>query len=169
MSIAQSLLPEFDHEMGQTRRMLERIPEDQLNFKPDPRSMTLARLAGHLGEMPLWALTTLDRTELDVTPSESSQFEALVATSRQQLLAAFDKNVAGARAAVAAASDQDLLTPWSLISSGKVRFTMPRVAVLRGMVMNHMVHHRGQLTVYFRLTGIPVPALYGPSADEGTL
>ena len=164
MSIAQALLPEFDHEMANTRKTLERIPENKLDFKPDPKSMSLGRLAGHIAEMPGWGSMTLTTDSFDIDPA---QHTGLTATSRAQVLAEFDKNVAASRAALASASDQALMAPWTLSMKGSPMFSMPRVGVIRTMVMNHVVHHRGQMTVYLRLTGVPVPALYGPSADEG--
>jgi uncharacterized damage-inducible protein DinB len=164
MSIAQALLPEFDHEMANTRKTLERIPENKLDFKPDPKSMPLGRLAGHIAELPSWGGMTLTTDSLDIDPAK---FEALIATSRAQALAVFDKNIAATRAALASASDADLMKPWTLSMKGSPMFTMPKVGVIRTMVMNHVIHHRAQLTVYLRMTGVPVPALYGPSADEG--
>lgn len=163
MSIAQSLLPEFDHEMANTRRTLERIPEDKLGFVPDPKSMPLGRLAGHITEMVHWGADTMQTDSLNIQPGD---FTPLVATSRQQLLGEFDKNVAATRTALESASDTDYMKPWTLFFQGNVMFTMPRVGVIRSMVMNHIIHHRAQLTVYYRMTGVPVPGLYGPSADE---
>ena len=162
MSIAQALLPEFDHEMAGTRKMLERVPEDKLSWKPDPKSMSMGRLAGHVTEMISWGAVTLQTDSLNLDGSHT----ALTATSREQLLAEFDKNVSTARAAISGASDADLMKPWSLSLGGKPLLTMPKIGVIRSMVMNHIIHHRAQLTVYYRLTGVPVPGLYGPSADE---
>jgi uncharacterized damage-inducible protein DinB len=164
MSMAQAMLPEFDHEMANTRKTLERIPEDKLEFKPDPKSMSLGRLAGHIAEMPGWGSVTLQTDSMDIVPG---QFTPLTATSRQQVLAEFDKNIASARAALEAATDEALMKPWTLSMAGNAMFTMPRVAVIRTMVLSHVIHHRAQLTVYYRINGVPVPALYGPSADEG--
>lgn len=163
MSIAQSLLPEFDHEMANTRRTLERIPENKLAFVPDPKSMPLGRLAGHIAEMVGWGAMTMQTDSLNITPED---YKPLLATSQQQLLGEFDKNVAAARQALESGSDADYMKPWTLSFQGNVMFTMPRVGVLRSMMMNHIIHHRAQLTVYYRMTGVPVPALYGPSADE---
>lgn len=164
MGIAQTLLPEFDNEMANTRITLERVPEDKLSWKPDPKSMSMGRLAGHVAEMVGWGAMTLQTEGLNIDPAHH---DALVATSRQQLLAEFDKNVITARAALAAATDQAMMVPWTLSLNGAPLFTMPRVAVIRSMMMNHIIHHRAQLTVYFRLNGVPVPGMYGPSADEG--
>lgn len=164
MSIAQSLLAEFDAEMEKTRVMLERLPEDKLDYKPDPKSMSMGRLAGHVAEMPSWGAVTLQTESLDLN---GTGYQVLTATSRAHVLAAFDRNIADSRAALAAASDESFVQPWSLLMGGKALFTMPRIAVIRSMVMNHTIHHRGQLTVYYRVNGVPIPALYGPSADEG--
>ena len=166
MSIAQSLLPEFDHEMSVTRRVLERVPEDQLDYKPTPKSMSLARLAGHVAEMGTWGVVTLTREELDFATGE---FEALEMKSRDQVLAEFDRAVAQARAALAASSDQDLMKTWTLKMGDHVLFQQPRIGVLRGFVLSHGIHHRGQLSVYLRLLGVPVPSIYGPSGDEGQM
>jgi uncharacterized damage-inducible protein DinB len=163
MSIAQGLLAEFDMETASTRRTLARLPEDKLDFAPDPKSMTLGRLAAHVAEMPGWAALTLSTDELDFG---KANFTPAVATSREQVLALADENAKAARAAIAAATDADFMKPWTLRSGDQIFFTMPKIAVIRGMVMNHTIHHRGQLTVYYRMTGVPVPALYGPSADE---
>jgi uncharacterized damage-inducible protein DinB len=166
MSIAQSLLPEFDQEMANTRKALERLPEDKLQWKPDPKSMTLGRLAGHVAEMPTWATMTITTESLDINPGGKRAFEAMTATSREQVLAAFDKSVAEARKAIDGVSDQALMQNWRLLADGHEILSMPRVAVLRSLAMNHMIHHRGQLTVYYRLAGVAVPGMYGPSADE---
>jgi hypothetical protein len=139
MSIAQSMLPEFDHEMANTRKTLERIPLNKLEWKPDPKSMSLGRLAGH------------------------------VISSKEQMLGEFDKNVIALRAALSSAKDESMMQTWSLKMNGSVLFSMPRVAVMRSMIMNHIIHHRAQLTVYYRLNGVAVPALYGPSADENSM
>lgn len=163
MSIAQSLLSEFDHEMENTRRTLERVPENKLDYTPDPKSMPLGKLASHIAEMCGWLPSMMEGPELDIP----ADFKPFLATSRKQLLDTFDKNVAGSRAALAAAGDQLLMQDWSLKFAGNTMFTMPRIACYRSMIMNHVIHHRAQLTVYYRLNGIPVPALYGPSADEG--
>ena len=116
--------------------------------------------------LPSWAVDTLTKESLDVAPPGAPPYKNPRASSQKELLERFDKNAAAARAAIAAASDEDLMKPWTLLAGGNPLFTMPRIAVLRGMVMNHCIHHRGQLSVYLRLANIPVPAMYGPSADE---
>ncbi len=164
MPLSAALLPEFDHEMANTRRTLERVPENRFDWRPHQKSMTMGRLSGHLAELPFWGVMTLQRDFIDLAHPEG---QALVATSRAQALEAFDKNVGASRAAIAAASDEQLMKPWTLRMGEKVIFTLPRIAVLRAMVMNHMIHHRAQLGVYLRLNDVPVPSIYGPSADEG--
>ena len=166
MMISQSMLPEFDHEMANLRKTLERVPENTPDFAPHPKSMKLSRLAGHLAELPMWAKMTLGQDEVDINPPGGATFEPGVMKNRRELLATFDETVKQARAQIAAASDEAMMRPWTLKSAGQAMFTMPKVAVLRSFVMNHMIHHRAQLGVYLRMNGVPVPGLYGPSADE---
>jgi uncharacterized damage-inducible protein DinB len=162
MPISQSLIPEFDQEMAGTRRTLERVPEGKTDWKPHPKSMSMGRLAGHLAELPSWIVETMNRSELEMT----GDYTPFISSSPAALLAMFDQKVAEGRALIVAASDEDLMKPWSLVVRGQKAFTMPKIAVLRGFVMNHIIHHRGQLTVYLRLNDVAVPSLYGPSADE---
>lgn len=166
MTIGQSMLAEFDQEMQNTRKTLERCPDENWNWKPHAKSGTLGWLAGHVATVPEWITMTINTEELDYAPIGGPAFEPPKISNRKELLAAFDKGSAEARAALAAVSDQDLLKGWKLLAGGREIFTMPRIACIRGMCMNHMIHHRAQLTVYFRLLGISVPGLYGPSADE---
>jgi uncharacterized damage-inducible protein DinB len=169
MPISDALLSEFDHEMATTRRAMERVPSDKLSWKPHDKSMPLGRLTGHIAEMPGWAVPTIGETSLDIAPVGSAPYQPPTFTSTDEILAQFDRNVAAARAMIAGASDEHLMQPWSLLAGGKTIFTMPRAGVLRTMVMNHIIHHRGQLSVYLRLNEIPVPSIYGPSADEGSM
>jgi uncharacterized damage-inducible protein DinB len=162
MSLSQSLLPEFDLEMAGTRKMMERVPDGKFDWQPHEKSMTLGRLASHVADIPNWTNYVLDREKLVLGPD----IESLKASSQAELLEGFDLHVASARDAITAASDEDLQKIWTLEMNGQALMSLPRIAVLRGLVMNHMIHHRGQLSVYLRLTGIPVPGLYGPSADE---
>jgi len=164
-SIGQSLLGEFDLEMANSRKTLERVPEDRGEFRPHPKSMTLARLAGHVSEMPMWALMTLSGDELDL----SAGGVAAVMTSRADMLARFDENLMQARERLTRCSDADMMKTWTLRHGDRVILAMPRIAVLRGFVMNHMIHHRAQLGVYLRMNDVPVPSLYGPTADEGRM
>jgi uncharacterized damage-inducible protein DinB len=165
MNLSQSLLPEFDQEMAGTRRVLERMPADKFTWQPHPKSFALGKLATHVAQLSSWATMALATNEFDV----SQPREAPKVNNTQELLALFDKSSGEAREAIAKAGDEDWLQPWSLRNGDHVVFTMPRIAVLRAMVMNHIIHHRAQLTVYLRLNDIPVPALYGPSADEGNM
>jgi len=167
MAIRDSILPEFDFEMSATRKTLERVPEGKPDWKPHDKSMKLGRLAGHLAELPTWVAATLNQDSLDLMPPGAPPRTPAELTSRKQLLEGFDKNVAAARAAIAAASDEQFMQPWSLLKGGQKIMTLPRIAVVRSFVLNHSIHHRAQLGVYLRLNDIPVPSIYGPSADEG--
>jgi uncharacterized damage-inducible protein DinB len=165
MAMAQALLPEFDHEMALTRTVLERIPEAKAAFRPHPKSWTLGELGLHLANLPVWAVHTLSGSSFDLAPPggtapASPRFESAAAS-----LALFDRNVATARSLLVAATDAELGAMWSLQRAGTPVFTLPRAAVLRSMVLSHMIHHRGQATVYLRLCDVPVPPIYGPTAD----
>lgn len=166
MTIGQSMLPEFDQEMQSTRKVLERVPDDKWDWKPHEKSGTVGWYAWHISNLPGWTTMTIKVNELDVAPKNGAGPAQPKPENRQQALAQFDKDVAEGRAALSTVSDADMMANWSLLMGGQTLFTMPRVAVLRGMVMNHLIHHRGQLTVYFRMLDIPVPGLYGPSGDE---
>jgi uncharacterized damage-inducible protein DinB len=166
MALSEALLPEFDHEMANTRKTLERVPEDKFGWKPHEKSMTMGRLANHLADIPVWALHGLEQDSLDVNPPGGESRKPSEVSSRKELLALFDKNVAAARAAIAGASDEKFGKPWTLLNGGQEVFTLPRAAVLRNFVLNHSIHHRAQLGVYLRLNDVPVPSIYGPSADE---
>jgi uncharacterized damage-inducible protein DinB len=167
MTIGQMMLGEFDQEMQNTRKTLERCPDDKWNWKPHEKSGTVGWLAGHIATMPGWLAMTINTEELDYAPVDGPGFQPPKIDNRKQLLAEFDKNAAEARAALASVSDAEMMKGWKLLEGGKEILTMPRVACIRGMVLNHIIHHRAQLTVYYRLVGVPVPGLYGPSADEG--
>ncbi len=169
MSIAQRMLPEFDQEMASTRKLLECVPEGKNDWKPHEKSMTLGRLAGHVAELPMWGAMTMDRTELDIAPVGGPPFAPGVFTTREGTLKTFDGHVASCRAALAKASDADLMVEWTLKAGGNTVLSMPRVAVVRSMVMNHIIHHRAQLGVYLRLNNVAIPGAYGPSADEKPL
>ena len=166
MSISEKLLPEFDQEMANTRKLLACVPEEIPDYKPHEKSMPLGRLAGHVAELPNWAVNTIRLTTLDLTPASGEGLKAFFAKSRAELLETFDKNVAEAREAIAGATDEQLHVIWTLVYKGQTVLQMPRVAVLRVMVMNHLIHHRAQLGVYLRLNNIAIPGMYGPSADE---
>jgi uncharacterized damage-inducible protein DinB len=166
MSVSQSLLPEFDHEMANTRKVLERIPADKLDWKAHEKSNTIGWVGVHLADLPGWAEMTMKNELLDIAPPGGEPFRMPKAESVKAMLEVFDKNVATGRAAIAAANDEAFFKPWTLLKGGVKLFTMPRIGVLRSFVLNHSIHHRAHLCVYLRLNNVPVPALYGPSADE---
>ncbi len=166
MAISSAILPEFDHEMANTRKTLERMPEGKTDWKPHEKSMTLGRLAGHLAELPGWGLQILTKDSIDVMPVGEPRRQGLVAESRKQALETLDQNIKTARSLVESTTDEQWMKPWTLLAGGQKIFTLPRAGVFRTMVMNHMIHHRAQLGVYLRLNNIPVPSIYGPSADE---
>ena len=166
MGMGESLLPEFDNEMASTRKTLERVPHDNPDWKPHEKSTAIGGLATHLSNIPTWAVYAINQDSLDLAPGGKPLPHAELLTSQEALLAAFDANVAKARGAIAGASDAEFFKPWSLMTNGNTLVTMPKIAVLRTFVMNHLIHHRAQLGVYLRLNDIPVPSIYGPSADE---
>ena len=168
MGIAQSFLPEFDQEMANTRKTLERVSDEKWEYKPHPKSGTMGWYAGHLSNLPLWAVVTLKQDVLDMAPVSGQPLQLPSPKNKKEVLENFDKNVADARKGIEAASDEELRKIWSLERGGQKLMSMPKAVVLRSFVMNHIIHHRGQLTVYLRLNDIPVPALYGPSGDEGS-
>jgi uncharacterized damage-inducible protein DinB len=162
--LSKALLPEFDHEMATTRRTLERVPEDKLGWKPHEKSMTLGQLATHLATINHWAEAIMSTESFDVATAPPNP----ELKSRAEILAAFDENTASARNAISTATDSQLFQRWSLVNKGNAIFTLPRVAVLRSFILSHGIHHRGQFSVYLRLNNVPVPSVYGPSADEGS-
>lgn len=160
MSISETLLPEFDQEMASTRRVLERVPDDKPEWKPHPKSFSVAHLAQLLASMSGWIGQVLTNTELDLSAGARYSNE-----KTQSLLTTFDDNVRQSREAIANAADADYDVTWSLKMGSNVLFTAPRHVVLRQHI-SHLSHHRGQMTVYLRLLDIPVPSIYGPTADE---
>lgn len=161
--IAQSMLPEFDHEFATLRTFLERVPEDKLDYKPHEKSMSMGQLAGHLAEIPGWVDATLLQDELDFGAME---YEPYHMTSREAVLAKFDADLKQARATLEGTSDETMMGTWTMRTGDDVHMAMPKVAVLRSFVLNHMIHHRAQLGVFFRLNDVPVPQSYGPTADD---
>ena len=153
-------LSEFDQEMATTRRLLERVPEEKGTWKPHEKSFALGHLAQLVAWMPGWIGTTLRDTSIDLLSGNGYSFEPT-----EKLLADFDRHVADARAALEAVRGEELLVPWSLRRGEQVIFTLPRGVVVR-QHLNHLIHHRGQLTVYLRLVDVPLPSIYGPTADE---
>jgi uncharacterized damage-inducible protein DinB len=162
MALSTALLSEFDREMENTRKILQCVPEDKYGWTPHEKSMTLIRLASHVAELPRWAVEALHREVLELTPGEAP----FMAGSNAELMARFEKNASDARKAIEGAKDEDFAVPWSLVYDGHTAFTMPRAAVLRSVVMNHLIHHRAQLGVYLRMNDVKVPGMYGASADD---
>jgi uncharacterized damage-inducible protein DinB len=168
MSISQMLLPEFDHEMATTRKTLERVPDGKFGWKPHEKSMSLGQLANHLAFIPSWGAETINKDSVDVMPADGSGTNPPKAETQSGILDMFDGAVKASRAAIAGASDEEMMKPWTLLAGGKEVFTLPKAAVLRAFVFSHSIHHRGQLSVYLRLNDVPVPSIYGPSADENS-
>ncbi len=166
MPLKDGLLAEFDHEMGATRRLLERVPEADFAWKPHDKSFSLGELAGHLASIPHWVDITLEGASFDVSGGPNAA-RAAVPASSAELLERFDANVRKARARIDEQTDPAFFAPWTLQHDGQELFTMPKNSVLRTFILNHVIHHRGQLTVYLRLRNVPLPAIYGPTADEG--
>lgn len=164
MPLIDALLPEFDREMGLTRRVLDRVPDAQFPWSPHPTSVTLGRLAEHLAELPQWASITMTQSSLEMTTPRPDGYQS--PATRNAVLAMMDANIAKARVDLVGKTDAEFMAPWTLRAGGKEVFTMPKAAVMRNFVLNHIVHHRGQMTVYLRMLGVAIPSIYGPSGDE---
>jgi len=164
-NVSKALLPEFDHEMGNTRKSLERVPEDKFSFKPHTKSMTLGCLATHLAAINHWAEAIFGLDSFDVSMAPPT----VELKSRAEVLSAFDNSTAAARKAIADSSDAHFMNPWTLMAGSRTVLSLPRIAVVRSFLLNHSIHHRAQLGVYLRLNDVPVPSIYGPSADEGNM
>jgi len=163
--IAQMLLPEFDNEMRTTRSLLERVPEKDGEWKPHDKSRSLAQLAAHVGNLPGLMTLVLTRTEFDPMAPENRDAMAFRFTTTEALLQRFDSNVSASRAALAAATDEEMGTTFTFRPGGKTIFALPRAAAVRTLIMNHLIHHRGQLSVYLRQRDVALPSIYGPTAD----
>ena len=162
-NLAAALIGELQVEAATTRKCLERIPAEKFDYTPHEKSMKMGRLAVHIAEMFGWAIETVNKTELDFATMDYKPFEP---QTTEELVGFFEKILLETTEALKATSDEAMMENWTLRNGDQIYFTMPRIQVLRGMVFNHIVHHRGQLSVYMRMNDIPVPALYGPSADE---
>lgn len=156
------LVPEFDHEIANTRRMLERVPEEHFGWRPHDKSFTLRELAAHIANLLTWTGATFSVDEIDM----AAGWESPNPQTMEEILSSFDENAAAARAALQGASAEKLGETWTLRTGDEVHFSMPKGAVYRFFVGNHLVHHRAQLGLYLRLLDVPVPGMYGPSADE---
>jgi len=167
MSMSQALLPEFEQEMAGTRKTLERVPEAKFSWKPHAKSGSMVWLASHVADIPSWATMIIQNDSLDMEPGGKKMEMPPPPKTTKEMLDKFDNHVKEAKAAIAGVSDAELAKPWSLLVNGQTLFTMPKGICLRTWVLSHNVHHRAQLGVYLRLNDLPVPSLYGPSADEG--
>lgn len=165
MTIAQGLIGEFDHEAATTRRLLELIPDADAGWRPHPKSYPLGDLAAHIANLFAWATSTLESSEFDMAPVDGPAWVPRGYEGREALLATFDAAVATARECLLRMDDDAMMEEWRLLKGGEVMMAMPRVAVMRTFILNHLIHHRGQLTVYLRLRDIPLPSVYGPTAD----
>lgn len=166
MSISEVFLAEWDQEVAATRRLLERVPTDKLDWKPHEKSYTLRQLAGHLAQLHGWTGITLKVDEFDVNPPEGGDYPKPSLESTDDILELFEQSSTEGREVLAATSDETFGETWTFKNGGETVFAAPKAGVLRRFVMNHVVHHRGQLTVYLRLLEVPLPQTFGPSADE---
>ncbi len=164
--MSENFRPELEHELTNTRKMLAVVPEDKWDWTPHAKSMSLGRLAGHVATLPGWGSTTFKTERLDISPENMPKDAQFSPKSREALLAKFDESASELRSTLAATPDEEFGKTWTLTWMGKEAFSMPRVAVYRSTVVNHLVHHRGQLSVYLRMLDVPIPGMYGPSADE---
>ena len=163
MTINEGLIAELQHEAASTKKMLERVPTDKNDWKPHEKSMKLGRLASHVAELPGWIAMTMTTDELDLSKMD---YKPVIAATTEELTGILDTNVDKAVSALKNATMEDFQKMWTLRNGNNVFFTMPRIGVIRSMAYSHHYHHRGQLSVYLRLLDIPVPGMYGPSADE---
>lgn len=162
MNAIKPLIAEFDNEVAVTRKLMERLPDEKFDWKPHEKSMSAGKLGSHLADIPEWMVSVLKENEFNLSP----EYQPFEASNRRELLREFDQRTAEMRAGLASLTPEKLSEEWALTREGEVLFQMPRGAVIRTFGINHLVHHRGQLSVYLRLLDIPVPAIYGPSADE---
>lgn len=165
MSIAQNLLSEFDHEMATTRALLERVPDEDASWRPHPKSSTLGDLAVHIAGLPGLGIQVLESEEYDMNPPGGPAYSPPEFESTSALLDAFDSSVGAFREALEGVSDEEMMKVWTFKGGGETIMELPRAAILRTLLMNHLIHHRGQLSVYLRLRDVPLPSIYGPTAD----
>src|SRR2546423_14135400 len=166
MNYAATILPEFDREIANTRKVRGRVPEDKRDWQADPKSHTIGWNANHLAEILGWVAGVLTAPAWDIAPIGGEPYQSPKLTSRQEILDLFDRNVAAARKAIAAVRDDQMTQPWSLLCAGTPLFTMTRAAVIRRFVLNHLIHHRAILCVYLRVNDIPVTGMYAPSGCD---
>lgn len=165
MTIGQSFVKEFDHEMKVTRSLLALVPEKDADWKPHPKSSAMGRLASHIATLPRWASGAVEHGVIDLSSPSAERFRPPPFDTTSALVEGFDRNIEAAKKAVVGATDEHLAGIWILRNGDKTLFSMPRTVALRSFVMSHLIHHRGQLSVYLRLREIPLPSIYGPTAD----
>jgi len=166
MNYVETILPEFDQEIANTRKVLERVPEDKLGWKAHPQSNTIGWNANHVAEILGWVEGMLAAPSWDYAPIGGPPYQSPNMASPREILELFDRNVANARKAIAGVKEDQLSQPWSLLAAGTPVFTMPRGMVIRRYVLNHVIHHRAILCLYLRLNDIEVPGMYDPSGGE---
>lgn len=166
MPISDTILPEFDHEAAGTRKVLARVPDGRFDWKPHQKSYSVGDLATHLSNLPRWTVMVAAENTFDVAPVGEEPPRQEPVLSAEEAVRMFDRNIAAAREAIEGLSDEQMMETWTLLAGGEEIFSMPRAAVIRSTIMNHMIHHRAQLGVYLRMNDVPVPNLYGPTADE---
>lgn len=166
MSMSDTVLAQFDQVINGTRQHLESIPDDKLGWKPHEKSYSIGELGSHLANLPGWVMATLGQDELDFNPPDGEEMGTQPEySSSAEMVATIDQGAAAAREMIRNASDEALMADWTLLNGGEAVFTLPKIAVLRAFVMDHMIHHRGQMTVYLRLLDVPVKQTFGPTAD----
>ena len=163
MSIAELFLDEFRREVVGTRRTLEAVPADRYDYSPHEKSFKMGRLAGHIAEIPAWAEGMVTQDELDMAAGGLTNIDP---SSAEELMSGWEASVEAFERGLEGASDEHLQQTWTLRAGEQVLYSAPRVVAIRNFVLNHMIHHRGQLQVYLRLLDIPLPSVYGPTADE---
>ncbi len=163
MNMIDPVLKEFEHECATTRRVLQRVPQERLGWQPHAKSMTLGRLATHIAELPGWVASIVDKDEIDMG---AGAYTPQTASTVVEIQAMFDRSVSQATETIKRQTPERLMATWRLKKNGQVMLELPRMGVIRTILMNHVIHHRGQLSVYLRLLDVPVPSIYGPSADE---
>ncbi len=163
MSISEAMIAELNHEAGHTRRLLAVVPEDKFDWQPHAKSMTLGRLTGHIAEIPGWAPMMAGKDELDFADND---FKPVQPATVEELLDSHDQTVAVFNQALDGCDDATLMKPWTMKNGDHVYFSMPCAVAMRGFILNHIVHHRGQLSVYLRELEVPLPKVYGPTADN---
>lgn len=166
MALNEAMIAELQQEAATTRKMLERVPEKSLTWKPHDKSMTLGKLSTHIAEIPMWVSASVNQDVLDF---EKEPYKAIGINNNEELLKIFDDNITQAIECLKNASDEKLMGNWTMRNGETVYFTMPKLGVLRGFILSHLIHHRGQLSVYLRMLDVPLPSVYGPTADDATM